>query len=218
MTSQSKIGYALNRFGLTTSGGIAMRDVLFAATFLLIGPIIAMADDPKPKPIPTAPPAVQPNPGQPVPLQPRPFGPARVLQLEEEVESLEATIEVKKAHIKAAEIGVQVSEVNLKRHLELLKNVAIPEDVVEKAKLEVAAAKVQVEIRQAELKEVVVKLKYAKKRLENAKAGGGQPVEPKPIEPRPVDPKPVRFADAKRIAELDKETRSSPIGSGQELA
>lgn len=180
-----------------------MRHFLFAAALLLTGAMVAKADDPKPAPV--APLAVQPNPGRPVPLPLRPFGPARILQLEEEVESLEANIEVKKTQIKAAEIGVQLAEVNLKRHLELFKSAAIPEDVVQKAKLEVGAAKVQVELRQAELKEVVVRLKYAKKRLENAKAAdsppapGGRPIEPKLIEPKP-EPKPIRFTDEKVVA------------------
>ena len=114
--------------------------------------------------------------------------PARMAQLEEEYESLEASRDVKKAHVKVAEIGVRVAEAGLDRVARHFANKVVSKEEVEKAQLEVDLAKAQLEIRLAEVKEVEVKVKYAKKRLDDAKLGGVRPlpgVRPAPVGPGP---------------------------------
>jgi multidrug resistance efflux pump len=149
---------------------------------------------------------VPPPPGAPAiqPVQPRPIGvtPARMLALEEEVETLEAHREAKKAYVRAAELTVRRAELNLARLADLLAKAAITKDEVERAKLDVEMAKAQVDIHAAEQKEVEVKLKYAKKRLEDAKAAGVRPVPPPGVRPVPVDPPPVGAADPKAVENL----------------
>jgi multidrug resistance efflux pump len=115
--------------------------------------------------------------------------PARMAAMEEEVETLEAHRDVKKAIVKAAEIAVKGAEANYER---VAKGpTAFPAQEVDKAKLELEAAKAQLEIRMAEMKEVEVKIKHAKKRLGDAQVA---PVRPNPLLPKvdrkPVDPPP----------------------------
>jgi DNA repair exonuclease SbcCD ATPase subunit len=105
--------------------------------------------------------------------------------LEEEFESIEAHRDVRKAHVRAAEVAVEAA----KSQFELIsKSGNVPQVELMKARLEVDAARAQLEIRMAELKEVEVKVKYARKRLDDAKAAG---VRPAPgARPVPIDPPP----------------------------
>lgn len=131
-----------------------------------------------------------------VPIQPLPARPAtqvtalKMAQLEEEFETVEAQRDVKKAYVKAAQVGVHVAEVKLNQVDQLAQQnpPVVSKREVELAKLEVEQAKAQLEIRLAELKESEVKVKHAKKRLDDAKLAG---VRPAPgVRPVPVDPPP----------------------------
>lgn len=138
-----------------------MRLFLFAASaVVLTGTLVVSADDPKPAP-----------PTQPPPGQPQPIPSARILQLEEELETLEAHRDVRKAYVKAAEVHVDAAK---NRH-ELVAKVGLAASSTEitAAKFEFDAAKALLDIRLAELKEAEVRVKYAKRRLEDAK--GVQP-------------------------------------------
>jgi hypothetical protein len=184
--------------------------LLFALTaFVLTAAVVVTAQDTKPaQPDPAQPKAkaVQPKAVQPKiqPVQPKAamVTAARMAQLEEEFETLEAHRDVKKAYVRAAEVSLGAA----KARLELIAKAAAAGNTsaTEKitAEFEVEMAKAQFEIRQAELKEVEVKVKYAKKRLEDAKAAGVRPLPG--IRPVPLDPLPnVRFAaDEKVVAEL----------------
>lgn len=176
-----------------------MRRMVFAMAACVLGGVLpALAQDEKPKVVPAQPKVVQPV--QPLPVRPVPVTAAKMAQLEEEAEALDAHREVKKAHVKAAEIGVRAAEINLDRISRLLASNTVSKEDAERAKLEVEMAKAQVAIRVAELKEVEVKVKFARKRLEDAKAAG---VRPNPFAPKPADPSPVRLAaDEKEVAEL----------------
>jgi hypothetical protein len=113
--------------------------------------------------------------------------PAKMALMEEECETLEAARDVKKAYVHAAEVTVRGAEVNLDL-ISSKPNIA-PQSEVMKAKLDVEAAKAQLEIRMAEMKEVEVKIKFAKKRLDDAKVNAVRPA-PTKIDPKPVDPIP----------------------------
>ncbi|HEY1186364.1 MAG TPA: hypothetical protein VGE74_01850 [Gemmata sp.] len=159
--------------------------VLAVVTCVLVGGLIAPAQDEK---------AVRPaQPAQPKVIQPLPARPltvtaAKMAQLEEEAEVLEAQREVKKAHIKAAEIRVEATN----QRYELLNKAAKGTREDHDAKYEFDMAKAQLEIRIAELKETEVKVKFARKRLEDAKAAGVRPVpNPRPVAPKAVDPPPI---------------------------
>jgi hypothetical protein len=189
-----------------------MRLLLRAVgTLVLWGLSVAVADNQPPQPVPPQPIPPQPVPLQPAPDQPAliqpnlpmvmiPGNPAMIPRLEEEVETLEAQRDTKKAYVRAAEVGVRASEVGLERMLRLVTNGAASKEELEKYKLEIEAAKALVEIRIAEMKEVEVKIKHAKKRLEEAKAGprplhAFPPNPPRPVEvpkleapPKPKDP------------------------------
>jgi hypothetical protein len=110
----------------------------------------------------------------------------KMATLEEEFETIEAHRDVRRAHVRAAEVTLRGTEVQLEILAKSPAN-TIPQSEMMKAKLEVDAAKAQLEIKMAELKEVEVKLKFAKKRLEDAKAAG---VRPLPVRPVQVDPPP----------------------------
>jgi multidrug resistance efflux pump len=181
-----------------------MRCALFAVALVLTGTGVATAEDPKPVQPPPRP-AIQPGtlPAQPAqpflpgqPPRPIPVTAAQLSKLEEELEVLEAARDVKKAHVKVAELGVRAAEVALDRTNKLAATAAVTKDEVERAKLDVDMAKGLVEVRMAELKEAEVKVKYAKKRLDDAKAAGVRPGPivpvpgPVPVRPVPVDPLP----------------------------
>lgn len=192
-----------------------MQRLLCALTaFAVTGALVATAQDAKPgQPVqPVQPKAVQPKiqPAQPLPIRPGMVTAARMAQLEEDFEALEANREVKKAIVKAAELAVRGSEIGMARAKALFDKGAVTKEELAKAILEVEMAKAQVEIRVAELKEVEVKVKHAKKRLDDAKLGGVRPapgvIRPVPVDPKAVDPLPnVRFvADEKAVEELKK--------------
>jgi hypothetical protein len=154
-----------------------MQRILFAATaFVLTGTLVAVADDLKP----VQPPAAQPKVVQPwgIALS------ARILQLEEDFETAEAHRDVKKAYVKAAEVAVEAAKV---RYDLIAKATAAGGSVTEvtTAKFELEAAKAHLEIRMAELKEAEVKVKFAKKRLDNVKGDGVRPAQPKGGAPAP---------------------------------
>lgn len=107
--------------------------------------------------------------------------------MEEELESLEAQRETKKAYVKAAEIGVKAAELGQSRIEKLLASSVISKEDFDKAKLDVEAAKAQLEIRVAEMKEVDVKIKHLKKRIE-MRVAPKEPVPPKdPPKPNAED-------------------------------
>ena len=116
--------------------------------------------------------------------QPMIVQPARASlpQLMEELESLEAQRETKKAYVKAAEIGVKAAELTLGRTEKLVGLNAISKEDLEKTKLDLDAAKAQVEIRMAEMKEVEVRIKHAKRKLD-ARKMADDPVPPKAKDP-----------------------------------
>jgi hypothetical protein len=113
---------------------------------------------------------------------------ARIEALREEFELLEAQRDVRRAHIRAAEIGVKSALISAERIEAIAKNGVVSKEEVEKAKLEVEAAKAQLAIRMAELKEIEIKLKYAKNRLGDAKPRDARPTRPA----TPADPPPAR--------------------------
>ena len=161
-----------------------MRRATVAVAFVLIGALVS-AQDPPAGQRPAVPPGAQPVPVRPIaaPLPPRPImaPSAGMAQLEEELETLEATLDVKKAHVKAAEVSVDASKA---RH-DLISRAAAGAQISElqalTARFDFEQAKAQLAIRQAEVKEVEVKVEYAKKRLDDAKLGG---VRPGPVAPR----------------------------------
>jgi DNA repair exonuclease SbcCD ATPase subunit len=198
------------------------RPLLAFAMFLITGLAIstmalAIPDDPppanpaQPKAVQAQPKVVQVQPIQPGTIVTR-VTPARMATLEEEFETLEAHRDVKKAYVRAAEVALKGAEASL----ELMnKPNVIPVTELMKAKLELESAKAQLDIRMAELKEVEVKVKHAKKRLDEAKAAPVRPapkVDRKPVDPPPppafglaadpVDPKAVEELK-KKVAELE---------------
>jgi len=107
-------------------------------------------------------------------------------QYEEELELIEAQRDIRKAHVRAAEVVVKAAETQF----ELLGNAGnIPQMERAKARLEVEAARAQLEIKVAEMKEVEVRVKHAKRRVEDAKAAAAAP-PPAPDRGR-FDPPPV---------------------------
>ncbi|MFO0805827.1 MAG: hypothetical protein U0791_22210 [Gemmataceae bacterium] len=119
-----------------------------------------------------------------------PFGTTRVTaatlaRYEEEAEVLDAQLDVKKAYIKAAEVAVAGSKLKLDRVIKLEANKAISVEEVALAKFELETAVAQLEIRKAEAKEVEVRVKFAKKRVEDGKAN----IRVAPAARPAVDPK-----------------------------
>jgi hypothetical protein len=187
------------------------RFVFGTGAFALVAASVTLAQDPKPNPFQPDPKtakagqpgggkATRPGDGQPGGgFQPTPkdnpwstgptrVTPAKMAQLEEEFEMIDAHREVRKAYIRAAEVAVKSAEINF--DLMNKSGAAVPQSELAKAKLEVEAARAQLEIRLAELKEVEVKIKFAKKRLDDAKAATVRPV-PK-VDPKPIDPPPAQ--------------------------
>jgi hypothetical protein len=87
-------------------------------------------------------------------------------RLAEEVELLEAHLDTRKAHIRAAEVAVAAAE----RSFTMLAQAGRAVDAItlEKAKTALETAKAQADIRKAEMKEVEVKLKHARRRADDA--------------------------------------------------
>jgi hypothetical protein len=167
---------------------------------LVLTSAAATADDPKPTPLP--PPELP---------RPIPIGPVRLGQLEEEFEAAEAARDVRKAHIKLAELNVRVAESNVARLIKLAADQVISKEEVEKGKMEVEIAKAQLEIRIAELKEGEVRVKFAKKRLEDAKRGGGL------IPLLPGNPQARSPAEEKAFAELRVQLFQTEVRFGETL-
>ena len=179
-----------------------MKRFLFAAgAFALVAAAVTFAQDTKPDQPPARRATAQLGQGKaarPVEFQPEPKGspggttttritPAKMATLEEEFELIEAHRDVRKAHVRAAEVGVKAAEAQLRTHQQgWSEHSAVRTDEGEAGSRGRAA---QLEIRIAEMKEVEVKVKYAKKRLDDAKAAG---VRPAPgVRPVPVDPPPA---------------------------
>jgi len=81
-----------------------MRRVLFAAVVAVLGFALAAAQEPKPaQPPAPQPKAVPAQPAQPLPIRVAGVTPARMAQLEEEVETLDAHRDVKRAYVRTAE-------------------------------------------------------------------------------------------------------------------
>jgi len=158
-----------------------LKSILAAAAFAT-GIAVAIADDPPPAPR-VAPKAAQPGFGTQPGFTNR-ATPAMLARYEEEAEVLEAQLDVKKAYIKAAEVGFTGAKLKLERVIKLESSKAVPPEEVLQAKLEAEAAAAQLDIRKAEAKEVDVRLKHAKKRLEDGKAAGVRPAPRAPIDPR----------------------------------
>lgn len=201
---------------------ITMRLLLLTTvTFLLCDATDSVADNQplQPTPIP-ANPVLPASPNPPMALFPGNAG--SLSRLEEEVELLEAQRETKKAIVKATEIGARAAEVNLDRLQQLASRGATGREEADRAKVEVEAAKAQVEIRVAEMKEIDVRIKYAKKRLEEAKAGPRpfHPVvpanppkvfDPPKLEPAPKPKDPPKLDEPKKpIADLTKPIAEAP--------
>lgn len=165
-----------------------MKRFVFVAGVLAL--VIAATLAPKAESVQVKPPAAPIRPVQPggaVPAQPLPKAAAnRIAAAEEELETLEAQRDVRKAYIKAAEVAVEMVRMNALRLERQMSAGFILKEELDKARLEVEVAKAQLEIRIAELKEVEVKIKYAKKRLEDAKAGIRQPPPAKLVDPPPA--------------------------------
>lgn len=161
-----------------------IRGALLAS--VLIGATPVAAQDPPPAP--KAPLKILPaQPGALQPALPIRVSPTVLARYEEEADVLEAQLGVKRAYIKAAQVTVTGAKVKLDRAQKLLESKAITDEEVQLAKLDLEAALAQIGIREAEMKEVEVKLKYAKKRVEDAKAGV-RPVAPR-VDPKPIDPR-----------------------------
>ena len=175
-----------------------IRGLTLSAALLAGCGVVCLADDPPARPA-TQPDRGQPaqpergQPGQPraVPAQPGGFATTRVTTLaryEEEAEVLDAQLDIKKAYVKSAEVGVMGTKVKFNRLAKLAAVSTVTAEDVELAKLEMEAATAHLDIRKAEMKEVELKVKYAKKRLEDAK---NAPFRVSPARPPVVDPKPA---------------------------
>lgn len=137
-----------------------MRRTIFAvAACVLAGGAAATAQEPKP-----------------VQSRPAPVISATRAQLEEEVELLEVELLLRKAQFTRAGFDAKRNELALERLRKLLDSKSgqiVSRDQVEDAEFALRIAQTQLEIHAAELKQTEVKLKYARKRLEAAKAVGG---------------------------------------------
>jgi outer membrane protein TolC len=87
---------------------------------------------------------------------------------------------------------------NLQRIQTIVDRGAASKDEVDRASVELEAAKAQVEIKLAEMKEVEVRIKFAKKKLEEAKNNGPRPINPL------VPPNPPKFTDPPKLEAIPK--------------
>ncbi len=176
---------------------------VFAIAGLTIATVTLAMDDPKPPPQPEQPPAKA-NPiggfgkagGFQPPDRTSTFSTlttrnaaTKAALYEEEVETLAANREVKKAIVRAAEIAIKGAEIQVVRVEKLVAANTASREELDKARLEFEGAKAQFEIRVAEMKEVEVRIKFAKKRLDEARAAM-VPRVPAKVDPKPVDPLP----------------------------
>jgi hypothetical protein len=150
-----------------------MKRLTFAAAALAaVGLAAAAAQDPTAPPqpgrkaIPFAQPQLQPQPAR-LPAA------SRLAQAEEEFETLEAHREVRKAYVRAAEVGVKRAETRaalLAAQSDSKIGKLVSQADLDAARLDLEEARARLEIRLAEMKEVEVRIKFAKKRLDEAKA------------------------------------------------
>lgn len=188
-----------------------MRRMVFAlAACVLGGALPAVAQDEKPRVV---------QPVQPLPVRPLPVTAGKMAQLEEEVETLDAERGVKVALVKQAEFDVKRRELIAERLHKLSNSKSgqvVGQEQVEEAESALKLAQSQLEIRSAELKVIEVKVKFARKRYEDAKAAGVRPVAP--VAPRPANPE-VRFAaDEKEVAELKEKLAKARDGAALKAA
>lgn len=177
------------------------RAFAIITAFVVGGGLVCLADDPPPaaktaKVAPAQPGfPVQPGAkGQPNPNpNTNPFRTVTATTLatyEEAAEVLDAQLDIKKAYVKAAEAGLTGTKIKMDNIVRLTKNNVVSTNEVDLVRAEMDGAVAQLEIRKAEMKEIEVKLKYAKKRLEDAKnAPARTPARPA-VEPKSIDPKP----------------------------
>jgi multidrug resistance efflux pump len=89
-------------------------------------------------------------------------------RLAEEVESIEAHLQTKKAYVQAATVSLLAAERTFERVSKLVAAGNATRETADDAKIAMEAAKAQVMIREAEANEVAVKLKHAKRRVEES--------------------------------------------------
>lgn len=140
---------------------------------------------------------------------------SRIATLEEDLELLEASRELRKAHVRVAEVGVKIAEVNTARMLKMFEKGVATREEADRVKLDVETAQAQVDIRMAEMKEVELRIKHAKKHLDDAKAAAIRVAPANPIVRPAVDPVPPPAATAPQVdpkeiealkAQLDKQS------------
>jgi RNA polymerase sigma factor (sigma-70 family) len=95
-------------------------------------------------------------------------------QLRDEVEVLEAQVEVKRAHVKAAQITYAAAQDRLREIEQLHKKGVTPVSQLTQAKTTLSTAEAELMVREAELREPLVRLTQAKRRL----AGLERPATP----------------------------------------
>ena len=174
-----------------------MKGFLFAAGALaLILPAATTQNQPEPAQPPAKREGRDTRPARPAPNQPQGFpnnpwgdtarnassrlSAARITSLQDEIELVEAQRDVRRAHVRAAQVAVRAAEAQF----QLIKAANVPALERMKAEVEVEAARAQLEIKEAELKEVEVRVKHAKKRLADLKDAA----RPAPARPGAIDP------------------------------
>jgi RNA polymerase sigma factor (sigma-70 family) len=90
---------------------------------------------------------------------------ARLEDAREEVELLEAQLEVKRAQVAAAKVVLDAAGLRLARLNQLHRSAAASAEEVTKATFDQQAAKAQLAVREAEVREPAVRLKHARRRL-----------------------------------------------------
>jgi Skp family chaperone for outer membrane proteins len=139
------------------------RFILVTALLVMICMTSALAENlniryvppPLPQALPTSP-SQSPQPSS------RPAIANAQTRLEEELETLEAQRQIKKGHLKMAELDVSEAKDDLEK--------TTRKEEIQEAKHDLDKAKAQLEIKAGELKEVEVKIKHVRKRLDETKA------------------------------------------------
>jgi hypothetical protein len=110
-----------------------------------------------------------------------PGSPDQIQTAREEVELLEAQLDVKRAQITAAELAAAAAEKMLQRGEQLFKSHAIGDEDIDKLRFESASRKAEVQIRRAEMHEPEIRLRQARRRL---KAVMGDAAQASPVSSR----------------------------------
>ncbi len=121
---------------------------------------------------------------------------ADFLRMEEEVELLEAHLATRKAHIKAAIADVEGAKSVAEFAIQAQERGTGNALDASRARAALARAEALVEVRECELREVEVKLKFARQRLEDAKAR-------KAARPGPPQAAPAAIAERVKLAKLE---------------